>query len=132
MAAIRFVVEGEPVGAPRQTQSDRWRLRPCVVRYRAFRDRVRAAAGPLPEAVAVASLDVLAVFAPPASWSMKRRAAAMGQPHRAKPDGDNVLKAVADALWEQDSGLADCRVRKVWGCPERVEVEVRTETGGAT
>ena len=33
---------------------------------------------------------------------------------RSKPDGDNILKAVCDALFEEDSGIADERVQKFW------------------
>jgi len=32
-----------PVPKPRQTRSDKWKQRPCVMRYRAFADEVRAA-----------------------------------------------------------------------------------------
>ena len=31
-----------PVPAPRMTRSDRWKKRPCVLRYFAFRDEVKA------------------------------------------------------------------------------------------
>lgn len=72
------------------------------------------------------SVTVEAVFCPAASWSKKRRAAAIGQPHTQKPDGDNVLKAIKDGLnriaWADDAQVADSRVVKRWG--ERAETRV--------
>ena len=45
-----------------------------------------------------------------------------------KPDWDNLGKAVTDALeglfWVNDSRIVDCRVRKVYGEPPRVEIEI--------
>jgi len=46
-----------------------------------------------------------------------------------KPDWDNLGKAVTDALeglfWANDSRIVDCRVRKLYGDPPRVEIEIR-------
>jgi Holliday junction resolvase RusA-like endonuclease len=33
---------------------------------------------------------------------------------RSKPDWDNIGKAVCDALFKEDSGIADGRVQKFW------------------
>lgn len=45
-----------------------------------------------------------------------------------KPDWDNLAKAVTDALeglfWANDSRLVDVQVRKMYGDPPRVEIEV--------
>jgi len=64
-------------------------------------------------------VEVRAVFACPASWSKKKRAAQVGGPHCQKPDGDNILKAVKDALnriaWRDDGQVFDARVSKAWG-----------------
>ena len=77
----------------------------------------QAMAGALPLAGAV-SLSVVARFSIPASWSKKRRQAAMaGLVHFTKrPDLDNVLKAIKDGMngivWLDDSqvvSLVDCR-----------------------
>ena len=37
---LTITVPGVPVPAPRQTQRDRWRVRPAVARYREYRDRI--------------------------------------------------------------------------------------------
>ena len=62
-------------------------------------------------------------FAMPASWSKKKRAAHAGQYHAQKPDADNVVKAVLDALtdcyaWRDDSQVASCQVIKRWSGQE--------------
>ena len=48
----------------------------------------------------------------------------MGTLHRSKPDRDNIDKAVMDALFPEDSGIAAGTIRKVWGEPPRVEGEI--------
>lgn len=127
MATITFTIPGEPVGAPRMTQRDRWQKRPCVIRYRAWKDSARQAAnGMIPPVASIESLSWVAWFVPPASWSNKKKAAALGQLHRSRPDRDNIDKAVLDALFPEDSGIASGRIEKRWGNESRVEVEIRT------
>jgi Holliday junction resolvase RusA-like endonuclease len=110
-----FVVDGPAPGKPRMTQRDKWKKRPCVVAYRAWCDRVRYAAGIVPLASAVSLVSVTAFYAPPPSWSKSKRAASIGQMKRSKPDGDNILKALTDALWSSDEMLGDQRVQRRWG-----------------
>lgn len=88
---------------------------------RSFEGTVRSLAVPafkLPIEGAV-QLDAVFVFVPAASWSKKRRAAAIGQCHTQKPDADNLLKAVKDGLnriaWRDDQQVAIVTARKVWG-----------------
>lgn len=112
---ITFVIPGAPIGKVRMTRSDKWRKRPCVLRYRAWADKARASAGEVPKAETVKSITAIARFAPPQSWSKKKRLAAIGKYHRVKPDADNALKSLGDALWpENDSALADVRCIKIY------------------
>lgn len=122
----KFIVWGDPIGAPRMTQSDKWKKRPCVVRYRAWKDAARKAAGELPPVDKIVSLNWTAYFSPPVSWSGKRRSAALGTLHRSKPDLDNICKAVFDSLFEQDQAIAHGTFRKEWDVVERLEVEIIT------
>ncbi|WDA11648.1 RusA family crossover junction endodeoxyribonuclease [Paracoccus marcusii] len=73
-------------------------------------------------------LTITAIFEPAASWSKKRRAAAMGNWHVQKPDGDNLLKAVKDGLnrvaWTDDCQVADARAVKMWGEAAATVVEI--------
>lgn len=121
---IEFTIPGTPVGKPRQTRRDKWKQRDCVMRYRAWADQAREHAKGLPPANSIERFDWTAYFSPPASWSKRRREAAMGTLHRSKPDRDNIDKAVMDALFPEDSGIAAGTIRKVWGEPPRLEVEI--------
>lgn len=64
-------------------------------------------------------LTVEATFAPAESWSGKKKAAAIGQPHTQKPDLDNIAKAAKDGLnriaWHDDSQVSELIMRKAWG-----------------
>ena len=81
---------------------------------------------PLTGAVAV---EIVAVFAPAASWSQKRRTSALGKPHTQRPDVDNCQKAILDGLnriaWADDSQIAQITCRKVWGEPEQTTVFIK-------
>lgn len=126
MAVIRITIEGDPIGAPRMTQRDKWKRRPCVLKYFDCRDKARKAAGTLPPVEQIESLSWVAYFTPPASYSKKRRAALLGTQHRAKPDRDNIDKAILDALFADDAGIAKGSIEKRWDVAERVEIEIVT------
>lgn len=93
------------------TQSDRWKERPPVVRYRHYCDDVRLYEIRVPEAGA----HITFVLPMPKSWSKKKRAEMDGQPHQQKPDIDNLTKALLDALFEDDAHIWDVRTSKRWG-----------------
>lgn len=99
-----------PVAKPRQTRRDKWAKRPAVVRYRNYADECRAA-GIVIEDV----LDVTFELPMPDSWSQKKKANHDGEPHRQKPDIDNLLKGLMDAVLEDDSGVHNVSAKKVWG-----------------
>lgn len=48
-----------------------------------------------------------------------------GQPHRQKPDTDNLTKALKDALWQEDSGIWKECAEKRWDDGKGPRVEVR-------
>jgi len=121
---IRFEIPGNPVGAPRMTVRDKWKKRPCVMRYREWKDLARRCAGVLPEANQILSLSWTAYFEPAASWSRKRRLSAIGTIHRAKPDRDNIDKAVLDSLFKEDSGIGVGSIAKYWSGFARLEVVI--------
>lgn len=92
-----------PVGKPRQTQRDKWKERPAVVRYREYADRVRAEARRMGFRVPDSGLTLSFRMPMPPSWSRMKRVAMDGQPHRQRPDVDNLCKALLDALMDDDS-----------------------------
>lgn len=121
-----FVCYGVPIGKPRMSQRDKWAKRPCVVRYREWCDVLRYAASQSGKRVLLkpTSLLVTAYLPIPESWSVKKRATMQGTPHTAKPDSDNILKACADALIENDHYLYQATVQKFWDDGEGPRVEV--------
>jgi len=116
-----FIIPGDPIGKPRQTQRDKWAKRPCVMMYRAWADHARACAGDLPDNPL--SVDLLAYFEFPESYSKKQRAALAGRPHRVKPDADNIIKCI-DALFKNDSMIADASCAKRWDDGQGARLEV--------
>ena len=66
-------------------------------------------------------VDVAATFEPPTSWPKWRRTLALAGtwPHVVKPDIDNVVKLVKDALnglaWRDDSQVIAITGRKLYG-----------------
>ena len=103
-----------PVPKPRQTRSDKWKKRPCVVRYRAFADECRL------KGVTVENGDSIKFFMPmPKSWSKKKKIEFKGKPHTQKPDLDNLLKALMDAVLKEDSIIHKLgSIEKVWSDEE--------------
>lgn len=85
----------EPVPAPRMTRAAAWSTSPGVVRYKAFRDEVRRRGIELPVPFAVE------FYLP-----IPERAvcACDGEPHYSKPDADNLLKGLIDAVYYKRKG----------------------------
>ena len=113
-----------PVAKPRMTQSDKWKQRPCVMKYWQFCDEVRATGVELPESGAA----VIFVLPMPVSWSKKKRDTFNGTAHQTKPDLDNLLKALSDAVHKED-----CRIwnyvglQKIWGYKGRIEIATTSD-----
>lgn len=111
---MEYRIDIEPNTKPRQTRSDKWNERPCVMRYRAFADELRykvAASGYRVGKV----LDIQFIITMPNSWSVKKKAAYNGLPHETTPDIDNLLKAFMDALMAQDKKVHTVTASKIWG-----------------
>ena len=46
-----------------------------------------------------------------------------GMPHQQKPDLDNLIKSVLDALFEDDSHIYDLSAKKIWGDVGQIIIE---------
>lgn len=109
-----------PVGKPRMTQRDKWARRPAVLRYREFCDAVRAAGIQMPDEGA----RITFLLPMPKSWSKAKRERMNLSAHRAKPDLDNLLKALMDACLEDDAGVWNVgRIQKLWAAEGGIIVE---------
>ena len=111
-----------PMGKPRMTRRDKWAKRPCVVRYHAFRDEVKAHSQGFPEDIY--RVDWVAYLPMPKSWSKAKKEEMSGKLHQSKPDRDNIDKAILDALLSDDSVVATGLIEKRWddGGGARIEV----------
>ena len=108
----------EPVAKPRMTRRDRWAKRPAVLKYRAFCDECRGCGVTVPADGAMITF----VIPMPKSWSKKRRTEMLCQPHTQRPDLDNMVKAVIDAVHAEDSAVHTIAARKVWGFDGSIEI----------
>lgn len=128
--AVTFTIPGKPFGKqrPRATRQGRIYTPKETVSFERVVGQIAKPmfAAPLDGPV---HIEVLAVFEPAASWSQKKRAAALGAPHIQKPDLDNCLKALKDGLnriaWADDSQVASIDCRKVWGARAETVITVR-------
>ena len=107
-----------PVPKPRMTRADKWKKRPAVLRYRAFADECRLKINQSLDGKSITFLMPM-----PKSWSKKKKMEMVGQPHRQRPDIDNLAKALFDALYEDDSGIASVSLRKMWSTDGAIRIE---------
>tara|TARA_R110002020_G_scaffold3546_4_gene15860 strand:+ start:4650 stop:5051 length:402 start_codon:yes stop_codon:yes gene_type:complete len=118
----KFVFDVVPIAAPRMNQADRWKKRPCVVRYFEYRDQVRAIAAEqgftLP-----GQFSVRFYLAMPRSWSKRKKQEHDGKPHQAKPDADNLLKGWMDCFGD-DQHVWNVCASKLWSASPCVLLDV--------
>lgn len=118
----RFTVPETAMGKPRMTRRDVWQKRPVVVRYRQFCDRLRECAGTVPKNVF--AIHVACAIPMPESWSQRKKDQMCGNFMRQRPDCDNILKGIMDALFDEDSGISLCTTVKTWCRTEEALIEI--------
>jgi len=124
MESATYVFQVPPQTAPRMTRRDRWKKRPCVVRYFEYRDQLRAKA--IEYGITLPNnFTVTFYMAMPKSWSKKKKAANVGKPCQSKPDLDNVLKGFMDALRTNDASVYAVSASKFWSEQPGVVLAVR-------
>lgn len=106
----RFVGQGRPPHMPTEYQ---WR-----------RDKLAELFGDVPMQGQPLTLTVLAVRGMPASWSQAKKERTVGSWCLAKPDADNILGAVMDSLFREDSHIVDPRCPKIWGWTDCLQITI--------
>lgn len=142
---IRIVVPGAPKGWSRPADSPfggRHRFTPKKQRSEQTLIGLLAARAMAGRTMLTGAIDlrVGAFFEVPKSWTKAKRAAALqGQPHRSKPDADNICKLLKDALnnvvWVDDCQVSDLAIRKRYSDTARLVIEIRAiqeEDNGVT
>lgn len=122
-AALCFTIPGDPVAWARAGAKkgggyfDTQKGAKLVAAWEA-KQAMRECGWTSPQNGALA-LDLLCVFEPPASWSAKRKAAALGQPKFTAPDLSNLIKHIEDALngvaYRDDAMISRITARKLYG-----------------
>lgn len=112
----------EPVPKPRMTRQDKWLDPPRerVKVYRNFCDLCRLNKIYLPPSGG----HVTFILPMPDSFSGKQKILLNGSPHNKTPDLDNLLKALSDALFSNDSIIWDIHVTKRWGFAGKIIIEM--------
>lgn len=95
------------------TRRDKWAKRPVVMRYHTFCDELRLYVKDLPDDFCI-NFNI----SMPKSWSKKKKEQMKGRPHQEKPDIDNLLKAVLDAICKEDKQVWNIHARKFWTAAE--------------
>lgn len=91
----------EPVPAPRMDRTAKWSQKPGVVRYKAFCAEVRRRKIELPVPFAV---EFYLALREDHSGDPLRSPHMEGDPHLGKPDADNLLKGLIDAVYYRRKG----------------------------
>ena len=99
-----------PVAKPRMTQSDKWKVRPATQRYWAYKDEIRRQKVYVP----VTGAKVLFFLPMPKSWPKYHRLKMCGLPHQQKPDIDNLIKGLLDAIYQDDCVVWHIEASKFW------------------
>ncbi len=102
-----FTIYHEPVGKPRMTRSDKWKKRACVLEYWDYADALRKAYEASPRSTGDCNAIKIVFNLPfPPSMSASKREKLYGSFHFVRPDTDNLIKGVLDALFEKDSTVS--------------------------
>jgi len=117
-----FVYDGKPVAKPRMVRSDKYKKRPVVMNYWAFKNKIQLQAKQQGFKVNNA-YKVTFVMPMPESLSKAKKDEYNGNPHQVRPDLDNMLKAVNDCLLEEDSAVYYTVAKKIWGKHGKIIIE---------
>lgn len=134
---INFTVMGEPKGKgrPRFCRNTGHAITPKdTVNYETLvkMEYTQACGEQMFPDDAMLDMRIKAYYSMPKSASKKRHAAMLSGDIRPtkKPDMDNVIKIIADALnkiaYRDDTQIVDCQVRKFYSEKPRVEVMIQT------
>ena len=143
MDKVKFTVLGEPKGKGRprfSTQTGRAFTPKQTVNYETLvhtEYMVQCKGFRFPDD-AMLDMRILAYYSVPKSGSKAEKAKKLANTIRPtkKPDMDNVVKMVADALnqvaYKDDTQIVDCQVRKFYSEQPRIEVIIQEVKKGVT
>lgn len=106
----------DPVPKPRMTVRDKWKKRPVVNHYYAFKDLLTIEAKKQNLIEIPGKIDALVFcIAMPDSWSEIKKKRMDGSPHQQRLDLDNLIKSVQDILCKEDKHIWYIgSMKKIW------------------
>lgn len=109
-----------PLSKPRMTRADTWKKRPIVLRYWEYKDDIKSWAK-LNNFTLGCEIICKFYIPMPKSWSIKKKKKFAGSYHQSRPDVDNLLKGLMDALLEEDSHVYSVVSQKLWDYEGKIE-----------
>jgi Holliday junction resolvase RusA-like endonuclease len=121
----------EPMGAVRMTGRGKY-IKKNALRYLAYKEQIQwevkkqfrrkeLLAGPI-------EVKITFFMPMPKSWSNKKKSNSVGTYHTKKPDTDNLVKGIFDALnklvWQDDNLVAKVSAKKIYAENPRIKVEI--------
>jgi len=120
----RLIIPITPIPKPRMTAKSFW-SKPAK-RYFNYSDELKILVGDRVNDIDWEDLEIDFILPMAKSWSKKKKAAHNGQPHKNRPDLDNLIKAIQDSLFEEDSHIWQYgRMRKIWGYIGGIEIKLK-------
>ncbi len=114
-----LILKVRPTPKPRMVKSDKWKKRPIVLKYWAYKAEVllQAKGYVLPD-----KIDICFHLKMPKSWSKKKKLEMFGKPHQQRPDVDNLEKSIMDVFCKDDSRIWYSLTTKYWSNEDRVVI----------
>lgn len=111
------------MGKPRMTRADAWKKRKPIERYWQFKDAIRQEAQKFPGWMLPSNPEITFYIPMPKSSGKKWQREMLGQPHQKKPDIDNLIKALLDALLDNDGHIWSVSAKKLWSTKGYIEIK---------
>ena len=136
-ATVAFVIPGTPVGKgrPKFARRGNFTVAYTPERTASYENLVKVKAEEAmkgrPAIDGAVAVTIWLWVTPPASWSQKKQRQALSHEilPTSKPDVDNVIKGIFDAMneivWKDDKQAVDVSIRKRYSETARATVEVR-------
>lgn len=121
-----YILDVTPCPKPRMTRRDKWKHRPIVDRYYAFKDELRFKANKLGLNTLTDKLKIEFFIPMPDSWSEKKKKEMALKPHQIKRrnDTDNLEKSVLDAFTKEDGEIWHLTGIKMWDYKGKIIITV--------
>lgn len=128
MTGIKIEVEGDPIPLARARAGKNRFYDPQYIAKRNFASEVIAQTKMDKVIDTQLAFDIIFVIKEPKSWSKKKKAKFLDQPHTQTPDIDNLIKFVFDALnskvFVDDSQIFKVEAIKMWGETGKTILEI--------